>query len=330
MAENTGVGRFIDLGGHFQCNGCDDSHWECLPGLDWLQRHPVLSAYHNTERYGEQEMKKLGRREMLYLLGGTVASTAVLGGAALSNATKTPSGPFPLAQEPFSWKPKKLDPKEIADTAYQGFAYKGYGCGFGVFYGIVGLMGEKYGKPYNEFPFTMLEVGKSGVSNWGTLCGALLGAASALSLFYGRKERDPMIDQLFRWYEVTAFPTYMPAGKAVKFDGELPTSVANSPLCHVSVSRWAHSSGYPAKSKQRSERCARLTSEVASKTWEIIEAKMQGKTVAWFDKAESRKYCGECHDPGKESPIAKGKQDCTSCHSGTEAAQDKFNKEEHG
>ncbi|MDA3832758.1 MAG: C-GCAxxG-C-C family protein, partial [Spirochaetales bacterium] len=191
---------------------------------------------------------------------------------------------------------KPLDPKEIASTAYQGYAYKGYGCEFGTFYSIIGLMGEKYGKPYSEFPFTMLEVGKSGISDWGTICGALLGSASALSL----------------------------SGKAVKSEGDLPTSQSDSVLCHVSVSKWAYSSGISAASNQRKERCARLTSDVASKTWEIIEAKMQGKTIAGFGKSDARKTCGACHDKDKESPILKGNMDCAPCHSGDKNSQNKF------
>jgi len=270
-------------------------------------------------------MNKVSRREMLLIMGVSLAGTAMAAGSGISFAEDTPPpGPFKLAQKPFSWTPKSLDSKEIASTAYQGYAYKGYGCAFGTFYSIIGLMGEKYGKPYSDFPFTMLEVGKSGISDWGTICGALLGGVSALALFWGRKERDPLVDQLFRWYETTAFPIYKPKGKAVKFEGDLPTSQSDSVLCHVSVSKWAYSSGFSAASDQRQERCARLTSDVASKTWEIIEAKMQGKTIAGFGKSYARKTCGACHDKDKESPILKGKMDCAPCHSGDKNSQNKF------
>jgi len=268
-------------------------------------------------------MNKISRRKMLLIMGGSLAGTA-MAGSGISFAGEEPKGPFKLVQKPFSWTPRPLDPKEIASAAYQGYAYKGYGCAFGAFYSIIGLMGEKYGKPYSEFPFTMLEVGKSGISDWGTICGALLGSASALSLFWGRKERDPLVDQLFRWYETTTFPIYKPKGKAVKFEGDLPTSQSDSVLCHVSVSKWAYSSGISAASNQRKERCARLTSDVAFKTWEIIEAKMQGKTVNWFEKSEARKNCGTCHDKDKESPNLKGKMDCAPCHSGYKNSQNKF------
>ncbi len=269
-------------------------------------------------------MKKIDRREILFLIGGTALGSSLLGKSSPISANEMLSEPFKLAQKHSLWKPRELNLQKIIPTAYQGFYHNGYGCSFGVFYSIIGLMGEKFGKPYSDFPFTMMEVGKSGISNWGTICGALLGAASVLSMFWGREERDPLVDQLFRWYELTAFPMYKPTRKIVKFDGKLPTSVSNSPLCHVSVSRWAYSSGFPAKSEQRSERCARLTADVALKTWEIIDSKMNGRTVDWYSKSETRKYCGQCHDPGMESPIAKGKQDCGSCHSGSNASKTKF------
>ena len=48
-------------------------------------------------------------------------------------------------------------------VAYEGYWYKGYACGYGAFYSIIGLLGEKYGAPYNQFPFSMLEANKGGI-----------------------------------------------------------------------------------------------------------------------------------------------------------------------
>ena len=260
-------------------------------------------------------MSKLTRREMITAMGG-----AVIGGT-LATAVPSVAGPsLPVGKV---WAPKKLDAKACLPYAYEGYWHKGYGCCYGVFYSIVGTMAEKYGAPYNTYPFHMMEVGKSGISNWGTICGALLGAASAFALFWGRKERDAMVDELFRWYETAKFPMYDPKGEA-RVKGDIPQHACGSVLCHISVSTWCAETGIAAKTKTRSERCARLTADVAAKAIEIMNAKIDGKFVPAYPVQDSVSYCGECHGNGKESPIVKGKQDCMSCHGDNEATGNKF------
>lgn len=264
---------------------------------------------------------KMSRRQMLTALGGAVVGGALVSAVSGVSPVSAHAAPgFPAVE---MWTPHKLDPKECAPVAYEGYWNKGLGCGYGAFYSIVGVMGEKYGAPYNQFPHHMLEVGKGGISDWGTICGALLGAASAFALFWGRKERDAMVTELFRWYENTAFPMYDPGADA-RVAGPLPTGVAGSVLCHVSVSKWSFETGIDANSKTRSERCGRLTADVAAKAIEIMNAKIDGSFKAAFATPESVAYCGSCHDAGMQSPIVKGIQDCTPCHSGSKHVLDKF------
>lgn len=260
-------------------------------------------------------MTKISRRQMLAAAGSAAVGVAASAALPAFAAPALPVGEL--------WTPHKLDPVECAPYGYEGYWHKGYGCCYGVFYSIIGVMGEKYGAPYNTFPYRLMEVGKSGVSGWGTLCGALLGAASAYALFWGRKERDPMVSELFRWYEKTAFPIYDP-GKDARFPGKQPTSVANSVLCHLSVSKWCYETGIASKTKQRSDRCGRLTADVTMKAIEIMNRKIDGDFKGEFKKQDSAVYCGECHDNGKESPILKTKMDCTPCHGGSEHTMNKF------
>lgn len=263
---------------------------------------------------------------MLGFVGGAVAVGVGAGtlGSVVSDATA-----MPVEEKPFSWTPRILDVNEIVPIAHQRFYHQGFGCGYGVFYSIIGTMGKKWGEPYRSFPFSMMEMGKSGVSEWGTLCGALLGAVAAMAMFWGRKERDPMVDELFRWYETTAFPVYQPPkGLPVGLDIELPTSVADSVLCHISVSKWAYTSGLPAQSKERSERCARITADTAKKTVEIMNAKINGSFKPTLAASDVRQGCTvpDCHGGEKDkfqSPILKGKMDCTPCHTGSEHVQNK-------
>jgi hypothetical protein len=268
-------------------------------------------------------MTVVSRRAALGMLGG-----ATLGGllAGFGGVAMTAGNSLAAKDEKDAtalWKPHKLDATECAPLAHAGYYYKGYGCGYGVFESIVGSMGRKHGAPYNQFPFAMMEVGKSGISDWGTICGALLGAASAMALFWGRKERDPMVTELFRWYEKTALPNYVPAAGAPGVAGALPIHIPGAVLCHISVSTWCQATGIPAADKKRGERCARLTADVAMKAIEIMNAKIDGKFAGTL-KSQAEATCLDCHGNGKVSPILKGRMDCTPCHSGSAHVQDKF------
>ena len=140
-----------------------------------------------------------------------------------------------------------------------------------------------------------------------------------------------MVDDLFRWYEITAFPIYQPtdlASKAGLPAAKLPTSRADSVLCHVSVSRWAYSSGLPANGKERSERCARISADVAKRTAEIINAKIDGtyKNAMAFSDVHKGCTTPDCHGGNADKfkvPNLKGRMDCTPCHTGSHAVQDK-------
>ena len=271
----------------------------------------------------------LNRRNLLCGLGGLAVGTGLTALVTTPSLAAEPAKfkRFEQANGDFGWKPHKLDPKEAAQLAYDGYWHKGYACGYGVFYGIIGNMGEKFGAPYNQFPFTMFEFLKGGISDWGTICGALGGAAAAYALFYGRKERTPMVNDLYRWYEQTALPIYNPGQAAKGVQGEIPTSVSEAVLCHISVSKWCYKNTEEATGKKRQERCGRLTADVCAKAVEILNAKIDaGKDyVALTSKQASVKQCGECHQKkGEQTNWGKGILNCTPCHDGRQATINKF------
>ena len=267
------------------------------------------------------------RRQLMMGLGGLAAGTALSGMAATAVAASEKMKRFAQTGGDFSWTPHKLDPRECSAVAYEVYWYKGYACGYGSFYSIVGLLAEKYGAPYSQFPFSMLEANKGGISDWGTICGALYGAAAAFALFWGRDERTPMVNELYRWYETTKLPIYQPGDAAKGVKGELPQSASQSVLCHISVSKWCYANKIEATSKKRNERCGRLTADVAGKAAEIFNAKIdQGKNFKGaLAKQEAVETCGACHQTkGNEANWAKGVMDCTPCHNGSEALANKF------
>jgi hypothetical protein len=273
---------------------------------------------------------RMNRRDALCALGGLVAGGALAATVeaveaveAVEKVEKVGVAHAAPSRVPFGWTPHKLDPAAGARVGYEGYWFKDYGCCYGSFYAIVGTMAEQYGAPYDQFPFTMMEVGKSGISEWGTVCGALLGVASAYALFWGRKERDPMVTELFRWYEQAVLPVYTPGDAALGVKGAIPTSTSGSVLCHVSVSRWCFTSKLAQSSKERSERCSRITGDVSAKGIEILNAKLDNSLKAG-GKSEAVAACGKCHDKGMEAENKKGIMECTPCHSGSPHTRNKF------
>jgi hypothetical protein len=250
-------------------------------------------------------MKNLSRREAF----GAIMGAAVAGGALLSI---TPSFDAHAEKSKFPWIYQKLDKNAVAEKAYWGFYEEGRGCCYGVFASIVEALADKHGAPYNSFPCEMMTIGKSGIAGWGSVCGALLGGAMAVSLFYGLKEHTPLINELFRWYESAAMPTYVPSKPKVQ--GPCQETVSGSILCHVSASKWCFETKFDTHSAERSERCARVTGEVARKNVEILNAS-HDRVFAFSGFSDEVKQCKSCHDKDNGADYAKGNMNCRPCHS---------------
>ncbi len=117
------------------------------------------------------------------------------------------------------------------------------------------------------FPHDMMRYGSGGIAGWGTVCGSLNGACAMMTLIAG-KAYGQLVNELMAWYGTTPFPSDKANRYAAnhdylvdeyKTDAVLPTTISNSPLCHVSVNTWCRSTGFASGSRQRAERCARLT-----------------------------------------------------------------------
>lgn len=253
---------------------------------------------------------KGGRRDMLKMLGaasGAVALTPLVGGTLhASPDVKVPELPWPF---------KKLRAEVAAERGYAGY-YKG-ACCYGAFDAILSQLREEVGFPYTVMPSEMLIVGEGGIAGTSSICGALMGASTAIFLVLGgmepkkREEAFALIRELFAWYEQEALPNYRP--RTVKF--EIKPSAARSPLCHVSVSRWCKATGMKAFSKERSERCGWLTASVAKYTAEMLNAKADGAFQGTHPLSAPVKECRSCHDRGGSLENSRGLMDCTGgCH----------------
>ncbi len=198
------------------------------------------------------------RRDFLRTLGkgavGAAALTAIP--AVVSAEDKAPEAPA----WPWAWQP--LDKEEVKAKVFENFGKNG-GCGAAVSSGIIDLLAEKYGYPYNQIPPKMFAHAAGGYGRQ-NLCGALGGAFAVLGLVTDNP--GPIRGELYSWYEQTAFPIYVPAG-----DPEHAVhTVAGSELCKDSVGNFMAATGLTMGDPARVYRCKCLSADVAAKTVELL------------------------------------------------------------
>jgi hypothetical protein len=250
----------------------------------------------------EQLVKEgVSRRQVLAGTGALAAGAVLSHVGGLVNAAAAKDG----STEKWPWPYEKLDPEKTAQLAYEEW-YRVF-CGAAVISSIFGQLREKVGEPYKSFPidsFIYLEGGQVG---WGTICGAPAGANMVFNLIIG--PRKPLTDTItahqmcidtMEWYSKASMPIYMP--KNPKITAELPHTVSNSPLCHLSVGKWMKAANKPLSSPERKDRCARVTASTAYKAVELLNAWKDGKYEAVGEFNCGKGYgitgqpnCIECH-----------------------------------
>ncbi len=169
---------------------------------------------------------------------------------------------------------------------------------------MLSLLKEEVGYPFDHFPSQMFEFARGGVQSWGTLCGSLIAACGIIGLVCNKENSANLVNNLMAWYQQFPFPEYQPAGM------NLPTTVAGSTLCHISVTKWLEVNGGKHGDPPRKERCGGLTADVAKFTVEMLNelADKQAFTVI-FKPAAAVSACKTCH-----ADDTIGKDDCTTCH----------------
>jgi hypothetical protein len=256
------------------------------------------------------------RRNAIKLAMGAVAAGGV-GAITLSTAFKTDAKPaaepknIEFKQGESQWKYIQLNPEETAERAYND--YPNGSCMYGVFNSIISQLAEKVGEPFVSFPTQMMKYGHGGVGGYGTICGTLNGAAALVGLLVEGKEiQNALIADLFRMYEETPLPTFKPEKPAMDF--ELPTSVAESVLCHASTTRWGKNAGFRIDSKERKERCRRLTADMAAQTVVVLNSYFANAFMANMHDNETVRTCTTCHGSEGKLGNISGSMNCTSCH----------------
>jgi hypothetical protein len=251
--------------------------------------------------------RDLLRREFLGL--GCAAGGFFVGTAAGATASGQAASTYP-------WPYRELDVSNVQERAYRDYLQGG--CMFAVFEAVAGSVADLLGKPYTDFPFMLSAYGGGGVASWGTLCGTCNGAAMAIALFRQGQPRNALINDVFTWYEATSLPVYVPKSPAkVAPAFAMPASRADSVLCHVSISRWSDTSGFPSFSPERLERCGRLAADVAGHVAAALNEEARGHYAPQRTMSDVASGCLGCHAQGKQAPgepEALSRMACTSCH----------------
>jgi hypothetical protein len=252
-------------------------------------------------------MPESSRRDFLKtgvgaLAGAALVSSVVLSGAKKVEAAVTPFGYIPLDVE---------TTRQLGYNGYKGITIDGVKhahCGFASFNAITSqLAALDPAGPYAGIPLGMMDWAASGVSGFGTFCGALNGACAAVGLICSPADAGGFITDLLTWYTETLLPSNLVAPTGV-----LPQSIARTTLCHNSVTNWCIASGFASGSPERSERCARLAGDVAAKTVEMLNNGRLGLPMP-----ASKTICVTCHYTGTDyaaGQFTRGNEDCTACH----------------
>ena len=204
---------------------------------------------------------------------------------AVTNPLPNPVDPA-MAPGVEAWKYIKVDPQAVADRAYEDYPI-GH-CMHTVFMSIVSEVADALetsdplaARTMRAFPFHMFHYGSSGGNGLGSLCGALNGAMAAINLFVGSdKMRKAITQELVFFYERAELPLYEPKGAE---GTHFPKTISNSVLCHISSGKWCELAQARSESPERTERCARLSADVARKTIELLNLNFAGLNSADFE-----------------------------------------------
>jgi len=246
------------------------------------------------------------------LAGGTLGLLTISGAFKPQNKFDVESHKLDYNPPETNWKYTLLDPAETSELAYK--YYNEGSCMYATVMSVVSQLAVKFGEPYTSFPFHMFKYGHGGVGGYGSLCGALNGAAAIIGLLISDKNiQNSMIADIFQWYEKEPLPEFIPLIPVIDFIP--PTCISNSILCHASNTNWSNGSGFKIDSDERKERCRRLTSDVAKKLTIALNEIFNNNYITSINSDETVASCVVCHgDEGKLNNTAS-MMSCNSCHS---------------
>lgn len=247
----------------------------------------------------------VSRRQWMIGAGALAATTALAHFGGLLKPAEANGGPT----EKWPWPYVKLDPTETAELAYKEW-YRLY-CGGAVISSIFTQLREKIGEPYISFPIDAFVFLEGGMASWGTVCGSNAGANIVANVILGPRitgaegaENGHLIgDEILDWYCKQSMPVFIPKNPKIN-PKDIPHTISESPLCHVSVGKWMAVADKPVGSPERKDRCARVAASVAYHLVELLNDWKDGK------------YESKCEWTPLSTYGINAQPNCTECHSG--------------
>ncbi|MDD3813514.1 MAG: C-GCAxxG-C-C family protein [Desulfocapsaceae bacterium] len=257
---------------------------------------------------------RVSRRQWMVGAGALATTTALAHFSGLLKSAEAKGGPT----EKWPWPYVKLDPTETAELAYKEW-YRLF-CGGAVISSIFTQLREKVGEPYTSFPIDSFVFLEGGVAGWGTICGSNAGANIVANVILGPRitgkegaENGHLIGaDMLDWYGKQSMPVFIPKNPKIN-PTDIPHTISESPLCHVSVGKWMAVADKPIGSPERKDRCARVAASVAYHLVELLNQWKDGKyekTSEWAPLSNfginAQQNCLECHGGGlPQAPMAK-------------------------
>ena len=154
---------------------------------------------------------ELSRRDFLRGAGKAALGAAALSIAPLAAGSATAEeSTLPV----WPWKYVQVDKDKLLEHCYQMF-YQYGGCGGGCFGGIIDLISEAAGIPYNTMIPGKAFAHAAGGYGASSLCGSLGGALAAIGLFCEPADAAAIRDELYAWYREHEFPQYQPEYESI-------------------------------------------------------------------------------------------------------------------
>jgi len=255
---------------------------------------------------------QLSRRDALKGIGKVAAGAAVVSISAHSLIRPA------FASKDMSFPYKKLDIEEVGRIAHETYFTKF--CAETVLTGLFQPLAKSVGAPYDTYPLGSVFWAHGGLMGWGTACGTLIGAGTAIGLITGNDNTEvggrakvpvgqAIINDVIAYYASENLPKYKPANPKAEIKNQ---SIADTPICHISVGKWMNKEGVKFFGIERKERCARLSADIAMYTAQLLNEWADGTykprneplANALDNQITSQNNCGECH--GDKVPTAPG------------------------